>query len=267
MNNSIQVRRRSSSSVLSSQTVDYNTYVQPPTIEKYKYIKRKPEQQLLLETPETVPPLVYIRASYIDPAPIGLFGLGMGCLLVGVESLVPSMSHVNRFQWTFFLPGLLQILSGIVDIQRGSLFGSVAFIGFGIQWVGQGLSQLFGLLFPTSFDPSQFDGVVLAGYIFFSFGMLLITLGLAFMYTVLLAIVVALFTVLTISCYVAISPYPVGILFLVAGGFTAYLFLAEILKAISGRHIIPMGGRILDYETLTWNNPFKEEQHPDTHEP
>ena len=34
------------------------------------------------------------------------------------------------FLYVILLPGILQIISGFIDVQRGSYFGAITFIGF-----------------------------------------------------------------------------------------------------------------------------------------
>lgn len=70
--------------------VEYSCYLQPPVIEKWKYIKHIEQPKVLLDQPEALPPLVYIRSSWIDPAAIGVFGFGFGALVISLTYLVPS---------------------------------------------------------------------------------------------------------------------------------------------------------------------------------
>lgn len=113
--------------------------MQPPLIEKWKYVKHTDQPKVLLDQPEALPPLVYIRSSWIDPAAIGVFGFGFGALVLCLINLIPSC-RVSRVEWTadrnlssfqyiILLPGGLQVLSGMIDVHRGSYFGAIVFLG------------------------------------------------------------------------------------------------------------------------------------------
>ena len=82
------LRRRGSSDPFLN--VEYSCYMQPPLIEKWKYVKHIDQPKVLLDQPEALPPLVYIRSSWIDPAAIGVFGFGFGALVFCLINLIPS---------------------------------------------------------------------------------------------------------------------------------------------------------------------------------
>ena len=119
--------------------MEYSCYVRPPLIEKWKYIKHEDQPKVLLDQPESLPPLVYIRSSWVDPAALGVFGFAFGSLVFGLTEIVPQClqthfhSHLdansNFFQYIILLPGCLQVLSGLIDIHRGSYFGAIVFLG------------------------------------------------------------------------------------------------------------------------------------------
>lgn len=138
--NTLQARPRIETNSEPFLNVDYSCYVRPPVIEKWKYIKHKQQPKVNLNQPEALPPLVYIRSSWIDPAAIGIFGFGFGALLQCLQHLVPKCRSqmINKYQsdnanggltYVILLPGGLQVLSGWVDIQRGSYFGGIVFLG------------------------------------------------------------------------------------------------------------------------------------------
>lgn len=64
--------------------------MQPPVIEKWKYIKHTEQPRVNLDQPESLPPLVYIRSSWIDPAALGIFGFGFGSFIFCLQYLVPK---------------------------------------------------------------------------------------------------------------------------------------------------------------------------------
>lgn len=67
------------------------------------------------------------------------------------------------------MPGLLQLVAGIVDFQRRSVFGAVVFTSYAVLWFGIGHSWYLQLTLEDLPTPaSQYLGVVLVVYLVFS---------------------------------------------------------------------------------------------------
>jgi succinate-acetate transporter protein len=65
---------------------------------------------------------------------IGLFGFGLTTTLLGLANA--NVYHMNSMvlAMAFAYGGLAQILAGIFEFMRGSIFGMLVFISYGFFW-------------------------------------------------------------------------------------------------------------------------------------
>ena len=49
--------------------------------------------------------------------------------LLGGKGALKVDKSSDSFQYIILLPGGLQVLSGLIDVQRGSYFGAIVFLG------------------------------------------------------------------------------------------------------------------------------------------
>ena len=75
-------------------------------------------------------PSKLVRLHVAEPAPIGLFGLAMGCLLLMFVDFGYTSGQLMLIPWIFLLPATLQLIAGIFDFLRHNIFGGTAFIGY-----------------------------------------------------------------------------------------------------------------------------------------
>ena len=117
---------------------------------------------------------LFLRQSTFVQVGLILLPLGFSVLVLDALSSVwkTQLTHVyilesntldkpsNGFHLIILLPGGLQVLSGIVDIQRGSYFGAIVFIGYkflfvylvvryGMIMIGNGIGLLLESLFSS----------------------------------------------------------------------------------------------------------------------
>ena len=80
--------------------------------------------------------------------------------------------------WAFFLGGIAQLITGILDSKRNNIFGTAVFGAYGLFWFAIGMSWLiqlgvFGKELAATVDPKQL-GFAFIGYLIFS---LFMTIG------------------------------------------------------------------------------------------
>ena len=74
--------------------------------------------------------------------------------------------------WAIFLGGIAQLIASNYDAKHNNVFGATAFAGYGLFWLGTGMSWmiqngLFGEVLQASFDPNEL-GFAFLGYFIFT---------------------------------------------------------------------------------------------------
>jgi uncharacterized protein len=113
-----------------------------------------------------------VKISTADPSALGLFGLAMVTLVASSQKLGLTDGLSFILPWAFFLGGFAQLFASVLDAKHNNIFGTTAFGGFGLFWLGVGTSWLiqlgfFGENLAANADPKQL-GVAFIGYLIFS---------------------------------------------------------------------------------------------------
>ena len=178
-----------------------------------------------------------------NPAPLGLMGFGMTTVLLNIHNAGFFPLSAMVLSMGVFYGGLIQILAGLLEFERGNTFATTAFASYGAFWltlVGLILAPKFGLADAT---PAGFMGCYLFLWGLFTlcmfFGTLRRNRGLQ---TVFLSLTV-LFILLAAAEWTGSS-----LLGRIAGsegilcGFSAiYLAMAEVLNEMYERSVLPIG--------------------------
>ncbi len=113
-----------------------------------------------------------IKIELADPTPLGLLGLAMVTLVASTQKLGLTEGVAFILPWAIFLGAIAQIIASLLDFKHNNLFGSIAFSGYGLFWLGVSMSWmvkagLFGAELATSVDSHQL-GYAFLGYFIFS---------------------------------------------------------------------------------------------------
>lgn len=112
------------------------------------------------------------KYGVVDPTSLGLFGLAMVTLVASTNKLGWTQGTALVLPWVIFLGSFAQLAAAYADSKRENLFGFTVFGGFGLFWLGVGLSWLIkmgalGEILANNADIKQF-GFAFIGYLIFS---------------------------------------------------------------------------------------------------
>ncbi len=192
-----------------------------------------------------------VKITNADPSAVGLFGLAMVTLVASSQKLGLTQGLSLVIPWAIFLGAIAQLFACVNDSKRNNLFGTTAFAGYGLFWLGVALSWLinmgvFGEVLKAQADTAQL-GVAFLGYLIFT---LFMTIGATQTNKVLLIIFILidfLFIGLTLSTFgvaheffhwvAAISELLISIV-------SFYGAAAVVLNNVFGKVILPQGKAI-----------------------
>jgi uncharacterized protein len=189
-------------------------------------------------------------------SPLGLFAfsmtLGLECVTF-LPVLVPGSMNgyfVLLFApYAFFVSGLLQFVVGLFEVVRSNIYGATAFLGFGVFWMGNGLTAIlqhyFAVAGTTALEmlavTSPWFHVAKNVYLLaFSLMLLVQTFAMNRLSTILIALVSA-------KIFVSLfSPWSVGVLWtefvlgLATSAFAFYVFAVEFTNQVYHREVLPV---------------------------
>jgi succinate-acetate transporter protein len=113
-----------------------------------------------------------------DPSALGLFGLAMVTLVASSQKLNITEGYSFIIPWAIFLGAFAQLFACINDSKRNNVFGTTAFGGYALFWLGTATSWMikmgvFGDSLKDAVDTKQL-GVAFIGYFIFT---LFMTIG------------------------------------------------------------------------------------------
>lgn len=182
-----------------------------------------------------------------DPSALGLLGLAMVTLVASSAKLGLTSGSSFIIPWAIFLGGFAQLFACVKDAQKGNVFGTTAFGGYGLFWLGVGMSWMisngvFGEAMATNADPKQL-GIAFVGYLIFSLFMTVAAMETNKVLFMILVLIDLLFIGLALSTLFGIhaghtlaaySELTISIL-----GF--YACGANVLNATFGKTFLPLG--------------------------
>lgn len=183
-----------------------------------------------------------------DPSAIGLFGLAMVTLVASTEKLGLTEGTSLILPWAFFLGGIGQLYASYLDSKKNNVFGTTAFGGFGLFWLGVGMTWMIqmGALGEPLFlnaDSSQL-GVAFLGYLIFSIFMTVGAMGTHKVLFTIFVFIDFLFLGLTLSSFGIMYPFSsmlAAVSEMLIALLSFYGSAAAVLNTHFGRVVLPVG--------------------------
>lgn len=174
-----------------------------------------------------------------NPTALGLLGFGMTTFLLNLHNigLFPLDGTILAMGLCF--GGMAQIVAGLMDFKRNSMFGATAFTAYGFFWISL-------VIIKTDFIGTAVDDLSLASY-FMLWGMMTLimfigtlkgnrSLQIVFLTLTALFMVLAIGTAMDSEIVMKVA----GVIGIVCGSAAIYTAAAEILKEQYGEEVIPM---------------------------
>jgi len=174
-----------------------------------------------------------------NPTALGLFSFGMTTLLLNLHNIGLFGFDLTIMAMGLCFGGVAQVIAGIMDFKRNSMFGATAFTAFGFFWISLIMIKID--VFETPVDDAAL-GAYLAIWGIMAFIMLLgilkagWSLKLVFMTVVPLFFVLAAGTIMGNPDVVKVA----GVIGIICGSLAIYTAGGEILKEQYGKEIVPL---------------------------
>ena len=180
---------------------------------------------------------------FSNPAPLGLTAFGMTTVLLnlhdigfyGLDSMILAMG--------VFYGGVAQVIAGILEFRKGNTFGSTAFCSYGLFW----LTLVFLLVFPEINLGTKPSNGSMAAYLF----MWCLFTGMMFLGTLKLnrGLQVIFFTLTILFWLLALGDITSSVVIKRIAGYEGvfcglsaiYVAIAEVLREVYGRVVLPIG--------------------------
>ncbi len=180
-----------------------------------------------------------------NPAPLGLGGFGITTLVLSVinANIVGSGATPVVLGLAFAFGGIAQLLAGMWEFRTGNVFGAVAFSGFGAFWI----SFFFLVTFDAKLiSPSEVDaglGLYLWAWGIFTGLLFLCTFASARALQLLFLLLTVTFVLLGIGNSGGTSSmvHAGGYFGIATAAVALYIMTADIMKAVYGRSVLPVG--------------------------
>ncbi len=120
----------------------------------------------------------YVSVKTGDPSALGLLGLAIVTLVASSQKLGITAEGVSYvLPWAIFLGAFAQLFASALDFKKENAFGGTAFGGYGLFWLGVGMSWMikygmFGQAAKDAADPHQL-GFAFIGFLIFTIFMTL----------------------------------------------------------------------------------------------
>jgi uncharacterized protein len=194
-----------------------------------------------------------MKITTAEPAVFGLLGFAMATLVAGAVKLGWVGGDYNTYfivPWAFMLGAIPQLIACIMEFRRNNTFGATVFGGYGMFWMGLGLTYMWA--FDNNLASANYLdhlGFVFIGYLVFTIymtvGSMILNKGLF----VTLAFVNLLFAGLIMSIF-----FPgtwadwgkfAGWAELGASIAAFYCSAAIMLNTMTGYQVLPLGKPLL----------------------
>lgn len=184
--------------------------------------------------------------SPANPAPLGLAGFGVTTLFLSLvnANLINGADLTAVIVVALAYGGIAQLLAGMWEFRAGNTFGAVAFTTYGAFWISVFLLvqlEAGGLIKAGAF-PSAF-GAYLWVWTILTIGLTLCTFASARALSLLFIILSAAFVFLAIGNSGSNTNliHIGGWIGIVTGVLAIYIAVAEVMKAVYGRWVLPIG--------------------------
>src|SRR6184192_4327174 len=189
-------------------------------------------------------PITQIKDTTGNPAPLGLLGFGMTTVLLNLHNA--GFFEINSMILAMGIcyGGLAQIIAGIMEWKKGNTFATTAFTSYGLFW----LSLVVLVVLPKTGWGAASNDTAMAAYLamwgLFTAVMFIGTLRLDRALQVVFATLTILFFMLAIGDFTGASPgfkHATGYEGIICGFSAIYTGLAQVLKELFGRTVLPLG--------------------------
>lgn len=182
----------------------------------------------------------------VDPTALGLFGLALVTLVASMQKFGIVSNTLFVVPWAIFLGAAAQLVAGILDYKKGNAFGGLAFVGYGLFWLGVAMTWLFqgGVIKATLAGDSKALGFAFLGYLLFTLIMTAGSLTTTKVLFVIFALIDLLFIGLTFSTFDIAHEffhYFAAVAEILIAVFSFYGCAANILGIQFKRQVLPLG--------------------------
>jgi len=169
-----------------------------------------------------------------NPGPLGLCGFGLTTILLNLHNAGLFGMDTMILAMGIFMGGMVQVMVGKMEWQKGNLFGTMAFTSYGTFW----LTLVFLMMLPKmglgEAPSATAMGYYLTVWGILSFGFFIATLKLGKFLATLFATVVILFALLAIANFTGshLVHTIAGIEGVLCGSLAVYIAMAELLDIL-----------------------------------
>lgn len=110
---------------------------------------------------------ISIKDKTANPAALGLLGFGLTTFLLNIHNAGAYPMNSMILAMGFCYGGAAQIIAGVMDYQRGNMFGMIAFLSYGFFW----WSLVFTVALPTWLGASKATDPTAMGCYMFIWGL------------------------------------------------------------------------------------------------
>src|SRR3984885_3757391 len=205
----------------------------------------EPPKNLIAAGAQTMAELIVAKPA--NPGPLGLAGFGLTtCVLSAINAgLLPPEAVPVVVPLAFAYGGVAQLIAGVLEFKTGNTFGMVAFTSYGLFW------WWFALLNWTigagwlKAPPPAAGGTVLLCWGIFTLALWIVPFPLnKFLFSVFLLLWITFFLLAAGDFGMGTGKLG-GYLGLLTGLDAVLLGFVELLNAVAGHTVIPLGSPLL----------------------
>ena len=188
-----------------------------------------------------------VALSTASAAPLGLAGFGVTTIVFSAISagLAPPEAMTVVIPLAFAYGGLGQIITGILEFRNGNTFGTAAYTSFGLFWWWYALLQWTTGAGWMAAPAPEGIGIALLTWGLLAFGLWVATFRTSVVVWSIFLLLWVTFFLLGAASFGAGTGTIGAWVGLVLGLEALYLSVAQIVQAMYGRDILPLGGPIL----------------------
>ena len=182
-----------------------------------------------------------------NPGPLGLLGFGLTtCVLSAINAgMLPHEAVAAVVPLAFAFGGVAQIIAGVLEFRVGNTFGTIAFTSYGLFWWWFALLQWSVGAGWLKAPPASAIATILLFWGVLTAGLWMVSFRLS-------KAVFSIFLLLTVTFFLlALGDFGFGtgklggILGLVTGADAMLVAFLEVLNAVAGRTVVPLGDPII----------------------
>ncbi len=186
------------------------------------------------------------QQKHVDPSALGLFGLALVTLVASMQKFGIVENTLFVIPWAVFLGAAAQLLAGIMDYKKGNAFGGLAFVGYGVFWLGVAMTWSFsgGVIPAAVTGDSKALGFAFLGYLIFTLIMTVGSLPTNKVLTIIFVLIDFLFIGLTFSTLGILHGfmhYFAAAAEILIAAFSFYACAANILAIQFKKTVLPIG--------------------------